>query len=272
VQAAAAIALRHAIHRLVCDEDRPWAHGRALRATDLPSYYTYNSVRVEDAAERLGPEALMTAVDELQHGLAHRQVEVEDQAAGERLRPGFEARGWVTERLAWMALRGAAAGRGAAAHAEVGEVPFARTRPLREAWFGSSALAGSPAARSHFLGVEERVATRRGTRALAAWGPGGDPLGFVAFSLIGEAAEVEQVYVVAERRGHGTGAALVRAAIAAAGAPVTWIVADDEGDAKRLYERLGFATAWIQHVFTRGRVGHAHACPDSQSSMRRPPA
>jgi ribosomal protein S18 acetylase RimI-like enzyme len=261
VRAAAAIALRHAIHGLVCDEERQWAHGRAVRATDLPSYYTYNSVRVEDAAERLGADALMIAVDELQHGLAHRQVEVEDQAAGERLRPGFEARGWVTERLAWMALAGAPAGRGAATHVDVGEVPFARTRPLREAWFGSSALAGSPAARSHFLGVEERVATRRGTRALAAWGPGGDPLGFVAFSIVGEAAEVEQVYVVAQRRGHGTGAALVRTAIAAAGSRVTWIVADDEGDAKRLYERLGFATAWIQHVFTRGAGGPGSRVP-----------
>jgi GNAT superfamily N-acetyltransferase len=250
-----AIALRHAIHGLVCDEVRPWAHGRAVRAGDLPSYYTYNSVRVEDAAEGLGADALMSAVDDLQHDLAHRQVEVEDPAAGERLRPGFEALGWVTERLAWMALEGGAPGPGAGAGVEVGEVPFARTRPLRDAWFATSVLSGSPAARSHFLGVEERVAARRGTRALGAWAPGGDPLGFVAFSVLGGVAEVEQVYVVARHRGHGTGAALVRAAIAAAGAPVTWIVADDEGDAKRLYERLGFETAWIQHVFTRGAGG-----------------
>jgi hypothetical protein len=27
-------------------------------------------------------------------------------------------------------------------------------------------------------------------------------------------------------------------------------VADDEEDAKRLYERLGFAPVWIQHHFT----------------------
>jgi GNAT superfamily N-acetyltransferase len=149
----------------------------------------------------------------------------------------------------------AVGGDGVRAGVELGEVPFARTRPLREAWFGTSTLAGSPAARSHFLGVEERVATRRGTRAIAAWGASGDPLGFVAFSVLGDAAEVEQVYVVPRRRGHGTGAALVRAAVAAGGAPATWIVADDEGDAKRLYERLGFATAWIQHVFTRAPSG-----------------
>jgi ribosomal protein S18 acetylase RimI-like enzyme len=254
MDAAPAIALRHAIHGLVCDQDRPWAHGRAVRATDLPSFYTYNSVRVEDAAEGLDAAGLAAAADELQAGLAHRQVEVEDVAAGERLRPGFEALGWVVERLAWMVLEGEPPGL-AGDGVELGEVPFARTRPLREAWFGTSALAGSPAARSHFLGVEERVATRRGTRALAAWGPSGDPLGFVAFSVLRDAAEVEQVYVVPRRRGQGTGAALVRAAVVAAGAPATWIVADDEGDAKRLYERLGFATAWIQHVFTRAPSG-----------------
>ena len=135
------------------------------------------------------------------------------------------------------------------------------------AWFGTSALAGDPAARSHFLGVEERVATRRGTRAFAAWGRSGDPLGFVAFSVLRDAAEVEQVYVMpAAPRARARAAALVRAAAGrAAGAPTTWIVADDEGDAKRLYERLGFATVWLQHVFTR-------APPADQSSSRRPPA
>ena len=258
MDAAAAIALRHAIHGLVCDEDRPWAHGRAVRASDLPSFYAYNSVRVQDAAEGLDAAALATAVDALQDGLAHRQVEVEDPAAGERLRSGFTARGWVVERLAWMALAGAPTEPATAARVELGELAFPSTRPLREAWASGWANGGSPAARSHFLGVEERVATRRGTRAIAAWASGGDPLGFVAFSIVRGAAEIEQLYVVPQSRGHGTGGALVRAAAAAAGAPTTWIVADDEGDAKRLYERLGFATVWIQHVFTR--------TPDAESA------
>ena len=41
------------------------------------------------------------------------------------------------------------------------------------------------------------------------------------------------------------------AAVAAAGVPATFIVADDEGDPKRLYRRLGFEPVWIQHQFTR---------------------
>jgi hypothetical protein len=42
----------------------------------------------------------------------------------------------------------------------------------------------------------------------------------------------------------------VAAARTAAGT-ATFIIADDEGDSKRLYARLGFATVWLQHVFTR---------------------
>jgi ribosomal protein S18 acetylase RimI-like enzyme len=246
-----AIAFRHAVHGLVCDREQPWEHGTVVSAADLPSYYTYNSVRVEDDAAGLTAGSLVAAADRLQAGLAHRQVEVEDPVAGVRLRPDFGARGWVTERLAWMELEGEAAGGAGDAAVAVAEVPFADTRALREAWFATSPLAGSPSAQRGFLVVEERVATRRGTRALTAGAPGGDALGFAAFSVLGDTAEIEQLYVRPEARDAGLGGALVRAAVAAAGAARTWIVAEDGGAPQRLYARLGFVAAWTQHVFTR---------------------
>ena len=76
-------------------------------------------------------------------------------------------------------------------------------------------------------------------------------MGFATFGRRDDTAEVEQVYVTDSQRGGGIGGALVSAATRRAGAPATLIVADDEADAKRLYERLGFATVWLQHVFTR---------------------
>jgi GNAT superfamily N-acetyltransferase len=82
-------------------------------------------------------------------------------------------------------------------------------------------------------------------------GDGGEPAGYVTFLGDGETAEVEQAYVTPELRGRGTGGALVAAAARAAGASETYIVADDEGDPKRLYLRLGFQPAWIQYEFTR---------------------
>jgi ribosomal protein S18 acetylase RimI-like enzyme len=84
-----------------------------------------------------------------------------------------------------------------------------------------------------------------------AWGPGGAPLGYVTFVAHDGAGEVEQAYVEPQARSRGTGGALVSAAVAAAGEPRTYIVADDEEDAKRLYVRLGFVPVWYQHQFIR---------------------
>jgi ribosomal protein S18 acetylase RimI-like enzyme len=179
---------------------------------------------------------------------------VEDAAAGERLRPGFEALGWDAERLVWMELTGPA--HGTQAPAEIAEVPFERTRPLREAWFLGSGWMPTAEAARHFMDLEERVAARAGARALIAWGAAGEPVGYVTFSATRDGAEIQQAYVEPPRRGNGVGGALIDAAVAAAGAPTTLIVADDAEDAKRLYARLGFEPVWIQHQFTRpGPVG-----------------
>jgi ribosomal protein S18 acetylase RimI-like enzyme len=243
------IAFRRAYHEAVCDRIVPWEHGTAIFASEFTDSWSLNSVRLEGPDPGLDVADLIAAADRLQAELAHRQVEVQAEAAGRRLRPGFEALGWDAERLVWMELAGAAHAPPSAA--EIGEVPLARTRPLREAWFlGSGWMATADAARG-FMDLEERLAAKTGTRALAAWGPAGELLGYAAFSARHGAAEVEQAYVVPERRGEGIGGALVAAAVAAAGAERTYIVADDEEDAKRLYARLGFAPVWVQHQFIR---------------------
>lgn len=243
-----AIALRHARHAAICDRLVPWEHGTAVFATDVPGFYDYNDVRLEGPDPGIALEALVAVADRLLDGLAHRQVEVEDVAAGERLRPGLEALGWSAERLVWMELEGPA--HGPPPHVEITEVPLARTRPLREAWFTTSGWTPTPESAREFMGLEERVAARAGTRAVMAWGAGGAALGYASFSAVGGTGEVEQAYVVPEARGGGVGGALVAAAVGAAGTPTSFIVADDEEDAKRLYERLGFAPVWIQHQFT----------------------
>src|SRR5215216_1553270 len=75
------------------------------RCARHPRFWDYNTVRVETAAEEVTAEALARAADELQDGLAHRRIEVEDEAAGARLRPGFGALRWRTERLVWLRLQ-----------------------------------------------------------------------------------------------------------------------------------------------------------------------
>jgi GNAT superfamily N-acetyltransferase len=241
-----AIAWRHAEHARVCDVVEPTEHGTFVRCTRLPTFWFYNGLRVEGPDSGVSADALVHAADVLQGELAHRQVEVEDEAAGERLRPGFEALGWAAERLCWLLLEGEAP-----PGPDLDEVPFPATRGLRLEWAASFPWSTDEASARRFAELEDEVARLRASRALIARGASGDPAGFVTFNTRPDGAEVEQVFVTESERGRGTGGALVSAAVRAAGAPETFIVADDEGDSKRLYERLGFRPVWIQHVFTR---------------------
>jgi GNAT superfamily N-acetyltransferase len=243
-----AIAWRHAEHARICDVIEATEHGTLVRCTRLPTFWNYNSLRVEGPDSGVSADALVHAADVLQGDLAHRQVEVEDEEAGARLRPGFEALGWAAERLAWLLLD-----RPPPSGPDFAEVPFPDTRGLRLEWavtFPWSSNTDSDAAR-RFAEHEDEVARLRGSRALIAHGEDGGPIGFVSFGAQYGTAEIEQVYVTEPARGHGVGGALVSAATRAAGAAETFILADDEGDSKRLYERLGFRPVWIQHVFTR---------------------
>jgi GNAT superfamily N-acetyltransferase len=241
-----AIAWRHAEHARVCDVVEPTEHGTLVRCTSMPTFWNYNSLRLEGLDTGVSADALVHTADVLQGDLAHRQVEVEDERAGARLRPGFEALGWAAERLAWLLLDGLPS-----AGPDLEDVPFPATAGLRLEWAATAPWATDADAARRFAAHEDTVAALRGSRALIARDAAGAPVGFVSFSRRGDTAEVEQVYVTDSQRGRGIGGALVSAATRRAGALTTLIVADDEADAKRLYERLGFRTVWLQHVFTR---------------------
>ena len=223
----------------------PWEYGTAVRCTTHPGFWAYNSLRLEHADPAVTAEELAAAADRLQDGLHHRRVEVEDEAIGARLRPGIQALGWVGARLVWMALSRPPAG------PDFPEVPIEETRELRLDWARSDGLEISEAEFQRQADAEEDVARRRGVRALVERDDSGVPSGYALFFTDGRTAEVEQAYVRPALRGRGTGGALVAAAARAGGASETFIVADDEGDPKRLYQRLGFRPVWIQYEFTR---------------------
>ena len=244
-----AIAWRHGYHAAVCSRIEPWAHGTIARAPDVPSYYDYNLARVERGDPGLSAEALAAAAEPALAGLAHRRIEVEDEAAGARVLEGFAGMGWVTERLAFLHRELPAASPGGTHGAELRVESFEASRPLRAAWQGESIWSDPPG----FALIEEQVAARRGTRAVVGY-VDGEPAGFAAFSAHGDAVEVEMVFCLPERRNGGLGGALVATALATAhaeGARHALIEADDDGDSKRLYERLGFRTVWTRHSFTR---------------------
>lgn len=228
----------------MCDVLEPWEHGTIVRASAFPSYYDLNVVRVE-SDPRMTSAELIAFADEALAPLAHRRIDFEDSAAAEPLRPGFHARGWLSERLVWM-LHDATPRPGP--HIPVEEVPYEAVHGLRIAWHREDFPTLDP---SDYLGQARTVAERLGSRVLAVL-ERGEPIAFAQVDRIGRAAEVAQVFVRADRRGRGIGTAVTRAAIAAAAdADEVWIVADDEGRPKQLYKRLGFRPAWTATEFVR---------------------
>ena len=132
----------------------------------------------------------MRACDELLADFRHRKLEVEDEAAGARLRPFFAAAGWVIDRNAVMRREGP--GR---PHADVEEVALADTQPLRIEWYLTyDNDAGDAGA---IVSAEDRISVRRGMRAFVVRDARRSPVGFTLLAATeGEdAAEIDQLYV-----------------------------------------------------------------------------
>ena len=234
---AQAVACRHEQHELICDRIEPWKHGTAVRATRYPTYYDFNCLRLEHGEPGVGE--LLEAADALQDDLHHRKIEVEDEALGERLRPGFQAAGWRSYRLLWMIIDGEPDAPGG----DYEEVAFRDIRELRAEWANDF----TPEEIAAFAPVEEEVAERMRCRTFVARHEGRP----AAFALFSEAAnEVRLVYTTPAARGRGLARMLVGAAVRACDGPVV-IAADDEDSPKELYEKIGFAPAWAMWEFTR---------------------
>lgn len=200
-------------------------------------------MRLEGRSE-ISPEALVRAADELLADFRHRKLDIEDEAVGARLRPFFDAAGWITDRNAVMVRFGP--GR---LHADVEEVGLSETHPLRVEWYLH--YDDDPAVQEALAVAQDRVAARRGMRAFVVRGGGGIPVGFATLAVGAEAVEIEQLYVTPEARSDGVGRRLVETALAAGGRDTAWVIADDDGRARGLYERLGFETVWRLHEFVR---------------------
>ena len=228
----------HAWQAAICDEIEPWAHGTVVRATRYPTYFQYNLVRV-DEDPGMSAEELAAFADEALARVEHRRVDVEPLDVAERLRPDFEAMGWLSERLVWMRHEAPAPRAGSSIAVE--EVPWDAVRDLRVAWhyedFPQVDLSGH-------LEEAREVAHMRGVQVIAVR-ERGEPVAYAQLEWRDGAAEITQVFVHREHRGHGMGTAVTRAAIEAAGeVEDLWIVADDEGRPKHLYAALGFRPAW----------------------------
>jgi ribosomal protein S18 acetylase RimI-like enzyme len=234
-------------HEAVCETLAPWEHGTIVRAARLPDYWDFNLVRVEEDPGN-DTQALVAVADEALADAAHRRIEIEPIAVGERLRDDFGAMGWRTMRLLWMLHDGTPR---EPSGLSVAEADYDTVHELREAWHHEDFPDQDPSA---YLAQARGLALSRGARVLAAKRDGG-PVGFAQLEGDVTGAVVAQVYVRPEARGEGLGTALTTAAIAAAHAADPdrdlWIAADDEDRPKELYKRLGFRPVWTMLEATR---------------------
>jgi ribosomal protein S18 acetylase RimI-like enzyme len=234
----------HARQAAVCDVLEPWEHGTIIRATRYPTYFDLNLVRVEEEVELSAGEVAEVA-DRALHGLSHRQVGFEFADAGESARPGLTALGWMSSRLVWMRHQAPAPG---GDDLRVESVPYDDAHELRVAWHYEDFPTLDT--RQYFDHARE-IALSRNVQVLAVRDVTG-PIAFAEVEYGPNAAEIASVYVHPDHRGAGLGTALTRAAIDAAGeVDDLWIVADADGRARQIYERLGFRGAWSVLNFMR---------------------
>jgi ribosomal protein S18 acetylase RimI-like enzyme len=228
----------HGVQAAVCDMFDPWDAGTVPRATRYPSYFDFNLVRVE-RDPGMSVESLVAFADKALAEHAHRRIDFELADIAESLHASFATHGFASERLVWM--RHETARSSIPDGIAVEEVPYDIVLPLRVSWFEED----FPEAQlGGHLAEAREVHLLLGARIFAVL-DGGEPVGYAQLERLGRSAEITQVYVRADHGGRGLGTALTCAAIDAAGeVDDLWIVADDEGRPKRLYERLGFRSVW----------------------------
>jgi GNAT superfamily N-acetyltransferase len=203
-----------------------------LLTPTVADFWDVNALRVSDPD--VSAQTMHAAVDEHFASAGHRKIDVEDEATGEAARPYFAALDWWNERHAVMRRQGPPP----PVHHDVREVPLSATRALRTEW--SADIESDPT----FSARQEVILARRGARAFMA-----GELGFALVCTGPGAVEIDGLYVTEAARGSGLGSALLGAALQ--DTDVGWIIADDEGRARPLYDRLGFETVWRPYCFIK---------------------
>jgi ribosomal protein S18 acetylase RimI-like enzyme len=228
----------------------PFEWGTALFRLDMPRVHDQNLLRIERGFDTVGARELAAEADRLQRpaGLSHRKVIVPDEAAGERLSPGFAELSWRRARHAVMAHRGEAPAEPAhpVREPEAAALRTARTRAFQQD-LGSGAAA-QVAASLELIASVVPVA-----RAFAVEADGEVVSWCVLYEENG-IGQVDDVVTAGRYRRRGYARAVVSAATRASlqsGNEITFLIADDDDWPKELYARLGYKSIGRRYEFTR---------------------
>ena len=218
----------------------PFAWGNAYLDDDLPQRYYSNFLRTETDLTGVSAEDLIAVADEIlgDDRYEHRLVIVRDEAAAERLGPGFAAGGFARAPEVVQILRRQP---DRPPSVDVDVVPFAEARDLiLQTYLEDEQLPEAVAV--PFTDARAKYESAIGARFFVAH-IDGEPAGICELYLDGDDAQVENVGTLLRFRNRGVARSVVLAACdaaKAAGATRIFILADDEDWPKQLYERLGF--------------------------------
>ena len=217
----------------------PFPHGTAVFLPELPLRHDANYLWVDRLPPDDPVETLVEEADRLQGGagLAHRMLMFPDGPSAAALLPGFVARGWEPFHGVIMQVLAAperAADTGRVVRSDDDTLCAARTRNILRYDWCTPEVARQLLDARRYSPVEDRV---------YAVFEDGEPVAWAELYLEDRLAQVESVATEPEHRGRGHASAIVQHCVDVAraeGAEVIFLVADAEGDARRIYERLGF--------------------------------
>lgn len=244
-----AISFMRSLDERAAEETRPFSWGRAVINRRLNLVHDANYLIV-DQLDGASPPALVEVAEQIQGGLglAHRRVNVDDQAAALKLMPDFEARGFLAERFVVMVHQRPPDR--AVATEGVEEAEWTRIRAARaverqqEPW-------AYPELIEQILAKQELTARLVKTRYFAACADG-KVVSSCELRTEDDTAQVETVETLPPFRGRGLARAVVSAALAAAvGHGFIFLVADHDDWPQHFYRRLGFETVGIESRFLR---------------------
>jgi ribosomal protein S18 acetylase RimI-like enzyme len=219
------------------EEVRDWPYGRALLSPAIPRVWDANYCRIDDARGASAAEIAAAATEVAEaSGWAHVAL-VARKAEAARLAPGLAELGFEATEHVTLGL----SGRPPDPAIEVGRATFDEVAPHR------ATLALEFAPENHELARQLNVLDKRLEASIGGeWFAIREADEIVSRCwLLGAdgVAQVEDVATSIAARGRGLAGAVVSAATLAAldaGSEVVFIVADCDGDAQRLYRRLGY--------------------------------
>jgi ribosomal protein S18 acetylase RimI-like enzyme len=227
-------------------EEFDW--GRLIVNPETDEIWVDNLLQVE--AGDVGAEELAGLADELLggRGYGHRFVVPRDPRRGEELAPSFQRLGWEVDRSLYMVLRRPPDRQASPAV----EVPRDQVAEVRWA-VAKDEPDLTPGAVDQRLTRDARLGAIANDRWFSAPADGSPGATCVLYEQNG-IGQVETVGTRPEARGQGLARAVVLAAVEAsrrAGHEITFIVADADDWAWKLYELLGFDAVGEHCAFLR---------------------